>query len=222
MPVEMHKCKNHEAWLKHRKKYIGGSDVACILGLNPWKTNVQLFKEKKGLLVPDDLSGNEAVEYGTQVEEHIRAIFALNHPELEVSYVPYNSWHNTEYPFLAASLDGWSREKATDRKGIVECKSALITNQAQAEKWKDNHIPDYYYCQVLDYLGVTEFDYADLTAILRFKTSPDKPMYITIRDYHIERTDEGVEEDIAAIMEATANFHKALKNNEQPPLLLTL
>ena len=221
MSVEMHKCKNHEAWLKHRSKYIGGSDVACILGLNPWKTNLQLYKEKKGIVKPDDISDNPLVEYGTKVEEHIRAIFALNHPELEISYVPYNSWHNSEYPFAAASLDGWSREKATDRKGIVEIKSALITSKAQAEKWKDQ-IPNNYYCQLLYYFGVTEFDYADLSAILRFQTSPDKPMYITIRDYHIERTDEGVEEDIETIMEATANFHKALKNNEQPPLILNL
>ena len=77
MSVEMHRCKNHAAWLKNRKKYLGGSDVSCILGLNPYKTNVQLYREKKGIVEPDDLSDNPLVQYGTNAEEHIRALFTL-------------------------------------------------------------------------------------------------------------------------------------------------
>ena len=221
MPVEMKKCKNHEAWLKHRTKFIGGSDVACIMGLNPWKTNLQLYREKKGIVKPDDLSDNPLVEYGSKAEEHIRALFQLDHPELEVSYVPYNSWHNSKYPFAAASLDGWSTEKETGRKGILEIKTANITSKAQAEKWKDGKIPDNYYCQVLFYLAVTEWDYVDLRANLKYDL-PDKDLFIITKDFHIERTDPNVEDDIATIMEATAKFAERLKKNEEPPLLLTI
>ena len=217
MSVEMHKCKNHEAWLKHRSKFLGGSDVSCILGLNSWKTNVQLFREKKGLVEAPDLSGNAAVEYGTKAEEHIRALFTLDHQELEVGYVPYNSWHNSKYPFAACSLDGWTAERETDRKGILEIKTAIITNKAQTEKWKDC-IPDNYYCQVLYYLGVTEWDFVDLRARLRYEYPDNK--YIAERDYHIERSE--VEDDISMIMEATAKFHKSLKENKEPSLILTI
>ena len=73
--LKMYQYKTRDAWLKARKKYIGGSDVACILGYNPWKTNVQLYKEKKGLVMPDDLSDNPLVAYGTNAESHIRALF---------------------------------------------------------------------------------------------------------------------------------------------------
>lgn len=217
MSVEMHKCKNHASWLKNRSKYIGGSDVACILGYNPWKTNLQLYREKIGLVEAPDLSGNAAVEYGTKAEEHIRALFALDHPELEVSYVENNSWHNSKYPFAAASLDGWSREKETDRKGVFESKTAIITSKAQAEKW-NNRIPDNYYCQVVYYLGVTEWDFIDLRARLRHEYPGNR--YIVERDYHIERFE--CEEDIPIVMEAAAMFYDRLEKKEEPPLLLSI
>lgn len=219
--LKMVRYRNREQWLKARKRFIGGSDVSCILGLNPYKTNVQLFREKKGLVEPDDLSDNPLVQYGTQAEEHIRALFSLDSSDLQVDYIPNNAWRNTKYPFASASLDGWLSEKETGRKGILEIKTATVTSRAQAEKWKDGKIPDNYYCQVLYYLGVTEWDFVYLRANLKYEL-PDKPLYIITRDYLIERTDEGVEEDITTIMEATAKFHKALKNNEQPPLILNL
>ena len=220
MSVEMKKCKNHESWLKNRTKYLGGSDVSCILGLNQWKTNVQLYREKKGLAEPTDLSDNALVQYGTKAEEHIRALFALDHQEYTVEYVENNSWHNSKYPFAAASLDGWSTDE-NGRKGILEIKTATITSKAQSEKWKDGHIPDNYYCQVLFYLAVTEWDYVDLRANLKYDL-PDKDLFIITKDFHIERTDPNVEEDIATIMEATAKFAERLKKNEEPPLLLSI
>lgn len=217
MSVEMHKCKNHESWLKNRRKYIGGSDVSCIMGYNPWKTNIQLFREKKGLVEPADLSDNPLVEYGSRAEEHIRALFELDHPELKVEYVPNNSWHNTEFPFAAASLDGWTMDE-NGRKGILEIKTATITTSQQGAKWKDS-IPDNYFCQVVFYLGVTGWDYVDLRANLKYQ-HPDKPLYIATRDYHIERSE--VEEDIELVMEKTAVFAEALRKNKEPSLVLTL
>lgn len=217
MSVEMHKCKNHASWLKNRHKYIGGSDVACIMGLNVWKNNVQLFREKKGLVEPADLSDNPLVAYGSKAEEFIRELFALDHPELKVDYVPNNSWHNTIYPFAAASLDGWTQDE-NGRKGILEIKTATITSSQQANKWKDGHIPDNYYCQVLYYLGVTEFEYVDLRARLKYEFPDNK--YLVERDYHIERSE--VEEDIETIMQAAAVFAEALRKNKEPSLLLTL
>ena len=216
--LKMYRCKNHESWLKNRKKYIGGSDISCILGLNPWKTNRQLYEEKKGIIESPDLSDNALVQYGTKAEEHIRALFQLDHPELEVEYIPNNSWRNTDYPFAAASLDGWFTEKETGRKGILEIKTATITNATQSNHWKDS-IPDNYYCQVLFYLGVTGWDFVILRANLKYE-SPDKPLYVATREYRIERSE--VEEDIKTVIEAASQFAEQLKKNTPPPTLLTL
>ena len=215
--LKMYRCKNHESWLKNRKKYIGGSDVSCILGLNPYKTNVQLYREKKGLVEPDDLSDNPLVAYGTQAEEHIRALFTLDHQELKVEYIPNNSWRNTDYPFAAASLDGWLTDE-NGRKGILEIKTSNITSGQQAAKWKDA-IPDNYYCQVLFYLGVTGWEFVILRANLKYER-PDEPLYIATKEYRIERSE--VEEDIATIMEKAGEFAKSLKENKEPPVILTL
>lgn len=214
--LKMYQYKTRDAWLKARKKYLGGSDVACILGLNPFKTNLQLYREKKGLVMPDDLSDNPLVQYGTKAEEHIRAMFELDYPNLKVEYVPDNSWRNTKYPFAAASLDGFLTDE-NGRKGILEIKTATITSGSQARKWQDA-IPDNYYCQVLYYLGVTEFDYVDLRARLKYEFPDNK--YVIERDYHIERSE--VEEDIETIMQAAAVFAEALRKNKEPSLLLTL
>lgn len=216
--LKMYRCKNHESWLKNRHKYIGGSDVACILGMNPWKTNRQLYDEKKGLVEPPDLSDNALVQYGTQAEEHIRALFALDHPDLKVEYIPNNSWRNTDYPFAAASLDAWTTDK-DGRKGILEIKTATITNATQSAKWKDEHIPDNYFCQVVFYLGVTGFDFVDLRANLKYEF-PDSPLKIIVKDFHIERAE--VEDDIAIVMKAASEFAEQLKNNTPPSLVLTL
>lgn len=215
--VTMIKYKSRKEWLKARQKYIGGSDVACILGMNPWKTNVQLYREKKGLAEPSDLSDNELVVYGTKAEKYIRSLFALDHPELKVEYVPNNSWINDEYPFAAASLDG-STEDENGRHGILEIKTSTITTSQQALKWKDA-IPDNYFCQVLFYLGVTCWDYVDLRANLKY-VYPGRDTYTITRDYHLERSD--YEQDIATVMEAAENFHQALKKGEEPPVILTL
>ena len=215
--VTMIKYKSRKEWLKARQKFIGGSDVACILGMNPWKTNVQLYREKKGLAEPSDLSDNELVIYGTKAEKYIRSLFALDHPELKVEYVPNNSWINDDYPFAAASLDG-STEDSNGRHGILEIKTSTITTSQQANKWKDQ-IPDNYFCQVLFYLGVTEWEYVDLRANLKY-VYPERDTYTITRDYHLERSD--YEQDIATVMEAAENFHQALKKGEEPPVRLIL
>lgn len=215
--LKMVRYRNREQWLKARKRFIGGSDVSCILGLNPYKTNVQLFREKKGLIEPDDLSDNPLVQYGTQAEEHIRALFSLDRSDLKVEYIKDNSWRNTDYPFVAASLDGWTQDE-NGRKGILEIKTSTITTSQQANHWK-NQIPDNYFCQVLFYLGVTGWSFVDLRANLKY-VYPERDTYTITRDYHLERSD--YEQDIATVMEAAEEFARALKKGEEPPVRLIL
>ena len=43
----MNKFTGHREWLEERRKGIGGSDAAGILGLNPWKTAYRVYQEKR-------------------------------------------------------------------------------------------------------------------------------------------------------------------------------
>ena len=53
--VEMIQLKSREEWLKNRNR-IGGSDASAIVGMNPYRSNVDLWKIKTGQLAAEDIS----------------------------------------------------------------------------------------------------------------------------------------------------------------------
>jgi len=57
--------------LDERRHGIGGSDAGAILGVNPYRTPLQVWLEKTGKAEPDDLSDNEAVTWGNVLEDTI-------------------------------------------------------------------------------------------------------------------------------------------------------
>lgn len=213
--VEMKLLDSREDWLSARFKRIGGSEASCIVGMNPWKSNVELWEEKTGKKEPHDLSESPFVKYGNDAEPHLRWMFTYDFPQYVVEYAPNNMWLNDKYPFAHASLDGWLTERETGRKGILEIKTTNILQSMQKEKWNDR-IPDNYYCQVLWYLGVTEFDFAVLKAQLRYEYG-DKVSFTT-NHYKIER--EEVQEDIDYLFAKAKDFYGYVTKDVKPPLLL--
>ena len=184
--VEIKYLKDRDEWLQHRMSRIGGSDASCIVGMNPYRSNVELWQIKTGQLEPEDISDKPYVQYGTKAEMHLRELFQLDFPQYQVIYAENNMFLNDKYPFAHASLDGWMIEKETGRTGILEIKTTNILQSMQKEKW-NHRIPDNYYIQVLHYLMVTEFDFAILKAQLKSEFSGN--IYIQTRHYTIERSD---------------------------------
>ena len=204
-----------EEWLKARTSYIGGSDAACIVGMNPYKSNVDLWLEKTGRKIPEDISDKPYVQYGHDAEPLLRKLFTLDFPKYKVLYDENNLWVNDKYPFAHASLDGWLVEKDTGRKGIWECKTTNILQSMQKEKWKDQ-MPSNYYCQVLHYLLVTEWDFVVLKAQLKYDF--DNNVMLQTKHYKIERSE--VLDDIAYLEEQERKFMECVKKDIQPPLIL--
>lgn len=54
-----------------REKYIGGSDIPCIMGISPFKTRYELLLEKAGLR-ENEFVGNRYTVYGQKLEPKIR------------------------------------------------------------------------------------------------------------------------------------------------------
>ena len=54
-----------------REKYIGGSDIPTIMGINPFKKRFDLLLEK-ACLIYSEFDGNEYTEYGNILEPQIR------------------------------------------------------------------------------------------------------------------------------------------------------
>ena len=212
--VTMQVLPNREDWLKHRTK-IGGSDASAILGKNPYKTNVELWKDKAFHLMPEDISDKPYVKYGTEAEKYLRELFKMDYPQYEMFYEENNMWTNDAYPFAHAFLDGWLKDEA-GRMGVWVCKTTNILQSRQKEKW-DHRLPENYYIQILHYLMVTEFEFVELKAQLKSVFS-DGTVYLQTRHYHIERSD--VEVDIEYLADEERKFWTCVENMKAPPLVL--
>lgn len=207
---------SRKEWLAKRKSYIGGSDAGCILGVNKWKSNVELWEEKTGRRKPADISDNPLVAYGAEAEAPLRQLFGLDFPEMKVEYLPHNMWINPKHPWAHASLDGWLIDE-NKRVGVLEIKTTTISGQAQSAEWKDG-IPQSYYAQILHYLMVTEFSFVIVKAQLKYEAHDDKELYIATKHYRIERAD--VEEEIEYLRQQEEQFAKNIEADQRPALLL--
>lgn len=212
--VEKRILRSREEWLENRSNGIGGSEISAAVGCNPYMDNVTLWEIKTGRRKADDISDKPYVQYGTQAEEHLKALFALDFPQYKVYYKENNSFTNDRYPFARASLDGWLLDE-NGRDGILEIKTTEILRSMQKEKWKDR-IPDNYFCQVLFYMAVMEADFAVLKAQL--KTDFGGDIQLVTKHYHIERSE--VQEDIDYLMRKGAEFWEYVKSDTRPPLIL--
>lgn len=213
MAVEMITLDSREDWLNHRER-IGGSDASAILGMNPYRTNIELWQIKTGQLIPEDISEKPYVKYGTEAEKYLRELFKLDFPEYQVMYVENNMFMNDKYNFGHASLDGWLIDQ-NGRRGVWECKTTNILQSMQKEKW-NHRIPDNYYVQLLHYLLITEFDFAVLKAQLKYEFNGE--IYLQTKHYKIERAE--VQEDIEFLESAERKFWKQVQERKRPDLIL--
>lgn len=96
--------KNEPNVTEKRNLYVGGSDVATILGLNKYKTQFELAKEKVGI-VKNEFKGNEYTEYGNILEPQIREyINAIN----ETKFKPDTRIDNEKG--IRSNTDGFDKE----------------------------------------------------------------------------------------------------------------
>ena len=212
--IKMVAYRSRSGWLENRK-YIGGSDAAAILGLNPWTSNLDIYNYKTGKDIAPDISDKAVVKYGHAAEASIRRLYALDHPENKVEYKANNSWTNTDYPFAQASLDGWLTDQ-DGRFGILEIKTTEIMRDKDWDKWKGT-IPQNYFCQTLHYMAVLEAQFVELRAYIKYHSQGEKRY--AIRDYHIERSE--VEKDIDYLMSKEREFwYEHVEKNIPPALIL--
>lgn len=141
------KDMSREDWLAERRKSIGGSDAASVLGLNPWNSAYSLWAEKTGAVIPEDISDKEAVRLGNDLEQYVAERFmeATGKKVQRSNYI----WYNSDYPFAHANPD---RMLVGESAGL-ECKTT--SSYEIAGQLKDNEIPRNWYCQMIHYMMVT-------------------------------------------------------------------
>lgn len=186
------KTANHEEWQKLRSQYIGGSDAAAVVGMNPFASPYSLWAEKTGK-VPG-FAGNLATEVGTYLEEFVAQKFAQ---ETGKKVRKCNqSFLNSEYPFAIANID---REIVGEDAGL-EIKT---TDSLNLKKFKGGEYPANYYCQMVHYLAVTGKQRWYLAVLIGNK---EFKWFVLDRD----------EAEIAALMGAEADFWELVKKDIPP------
>lgn len=211
------KPESREEWLQLRQAQgIGGSDAGTVLGLNPYCSNVQLFRYKTGQEEPEDISDKPAVRFGKIAEEHIRELFRLDYPDMNLDYHELWMHVNDRMQWQFATLDGELTDK-DGRRGILEIKTTTIQRKSAWDEWEGG-VPDRYYAQVLHQLSATGWDFAILRGYIRYYKNGE--FRAAVRDYRIERND--VLEDIAWLCERERDFMKCIETGNPPAAIITM
>ena len=91
---------SEEEWLAYRRKGIGGSDVAALLGISPWRTARDLFYDKLNIAVVEDHEDNwVALEMGHLLEPLVAKIF--QHRTGYKIYQIKKMFQHPKYPWMA-------------------------------------------------------------------------------------------------------------------------
>ena len=191
-----------EDWLDVRQHGIGSSDAAAAIGLNPYKSALELWVEKTGRgdrlpqVDPHDeespmywgniLEPIVAAHYTKRTGNRVRKLNAvLQHPD------PDKAW-------MLANID---REViGVPEVQILECKTAGING---SRLWKDG-VPEYVQLQVMHQLAVTGKQAADVAVLIGGQ-------HLAI--HRIER-DETM---IRQLIELESQFWGYVQRDEAPP-----
>lgn len=134
---------------KARKKGIGGSDVAAILGATSYATAVDVFLEKTTDYVRSFDEESDACFFGNYFESAIIARFIDRYPQKFTKSPELDTIYDKENTVLFANLDALLEDGS-----VLEAKTV---GEFTAYKWGEpftDQIPNEYLLQVMHYAGV--------------------------------------------------------------------
>lgn len=145
-----------EEWLAYRRRGIGGSDVAAILGISPFRTARDIYYDKLNIAdVEPDEENWVAMEMGHLLEDLVAKIF-----QKKTGYKIYQMkkmYQHPEYPFMLADVD-YFVSMPDGSTAILEIKT---TNYNARDNWWLNGketVPVYYESQGRHYMAVMDAD----------------------------------------------------------------
>ena len=122
-----------------RRLGLGGTDVAAVVGLNPYRTAWDVWAEKVGLVEPPELDHVPAVRWGKVLEPTIAETWAGNDRRVDL-VEPGSVLVHPERPWLRGTPD----RLAVDQALVLEIKTAGLR---QAPFWGESgtdEIPEPY------------------------------------------------------------------------------
>ena len=155
---------SRDDWLAVRKRGIGSSDAAAAVGLNPYKSQLELWLEKTGRdsgLPKSDVNDEESPTYWGNILESIVARHYTQRTGNRVRRINAVLQHpDNKLEWMLANID---REViGAEDVQILECKTAGING---ARLWKEG-VPVYVQLQVMHQLAVAGKQAADVAVLL--------------------------------------------------------
>jgi len=156
-----------DAWFQARNKYITGTQISSIFGLNPAQSWKKVMRDK---IIPPVKIDNKYMRAGRLLEPSV--ILALN--ELGIAA---KAAHTSKVVFMTdeeARISATMDAKLKTKQGfyIVECKTTKIE---KFEEWK-TQVPIYYSLQVQAQLLVANVDKALIACLGGLH--PDYPIIV--------------------------------------------
>jgi putative phage-type endonuclease len=185
-------------WLANRKKGIGASEAAAVLGISPWSSPVEVWARKLGLI--PEMEDNERLKTGRYFEEPIAQLYA-DREKVTLTGGGFNSIFHPSLPVFA-----------TPDRMVVEYPRGLeikTVEPAMSKEWGDegtDAIPLYYTTQVVVSMAVANVGEWDVAAFFGMN---DFRVYRLRRDLELENT----------ILSRLAEFwNRYVIGNQEPPL----
>lgn len=203
---ELIRPRTHEEWLDVRKQGIGSSEVATILGLNPFDTPYQLWLRKRGMI--DPVQETFIMKAGHYLEPAVAQFFAdETGAKIQKSSEGDFIVRDTEFSFMQVSPDRYFRLNGV--KGICECK----TTQLHID---EDDLPKHWYVQLQYQMGVNRITHGALAWLTQGREfgygliKADRDLFKFIKErvceFWTKNIVEGIEPDIYSSEDISYKF----------------
>jgi len=157
-----------EAYLQERRKYIGASDVAGIVGMSPYSSAMKVWFDK--VEGSSQSKENIPAELGLFLEPYLRKKFVekfKKNYDIDIATVelPYIISHD-DFPFFTCTLDDTFIHPDTAQDCIIEYKSTSEYKKKEWETEETEEVPVYYSIQVQWQLFVTGWERAFIGVLI--------------------------------------------------------
>lgn len=155
MTAKLKQFKSRKEWLEARKNGIGGSDAPAILGVDPYRSALQVYTEKLG--IGDPTEENEAMLWGRKLEPLVAQAYSQE-TKRKLEKFGHHFFLSKSVPFAFASLD----RLIVEPRGVLEVKTSNYIKEVELEQ----EIPLHWQVQMQHALGVTGLEMGSFAILL--------------------------------------------------------
>ncbi len=146
-------------WHEERLKGLGASEIATVVGLNPYQTPLELWAQKTGKVPAKE--DNDAMWLGRRLEPVVADFFAKKVQSVDVLERANGLYRHSVHEWALASPDFFCSE--SDVVGLLQTKT---TGAYKQDEWEDGKVPSMYLAQIQWEMAVMSKPYSYLACLI--------------------------------------------------------